>query len=96
MDLVWKLVCDGYCKDSSFMQGQQWNPKVEYVLYNNFHNKDTYIIIDLNFTKQIWDRLQHMHEGDTSSKETLVAALSKKEIVKYQCLKLFSMGDSQI
>jgi len=36
-------------------------------MYNNLHNKDLVTIIDLNSTEEIWDILQLMHEGDTSS-----------------------------
>lgn len=36
-------------------------------MYNNIHNKDLDTIIDLNSSKEIWDRLQLIHEGETSS-----------------------------
>jgi len=36
-------------------------------MYNNIHNKDLDIIIYLDSSKVIWDRLQLMHEGETSS-----------------------------
>ena len=48
---VWKLVCDGYCKDSPSVQERQWNAKEKCVMYKNLHNKDFDTIIDLNFSK---------------------------------------------
>ena len=48
---VWKLVSDGYCKDSPSMQEQQWNAKEKCVLYNSLHNKDLDLIMDLTSAK---------------------------------------------
>jgi len=36
-------------------------------IYNKLHNKDFDIVIDWKSAKEIPDRLQLMHEGDTSS-----------------------------
>ena len=61
---VWKLVCDGYCTDSPTVQEQQRNAKEKFVIYNNLHNKDLEVIMDLTSTKEIWDRLHFMHGVD--------------------------------
>ena len=64
---VWKLVCDDYYKDSPSAQEQRWNDKAKCTMYNNIHNKDLDTVRDLNSAKEIWYRLQLMHEGETSS-----------------------------
>jgi len=61
---VWKLVCDGYYKYSPSTQEKQWN------MFNNIHNKDLDTVIDVTYEKEIWDRLQLIHEGETSSSIT--------------------------
>ena len=35
------------------------------MIYNNLHNKDLELIMDLTSTKEIWDRLHFMHGVDT-------------------------------
>ena len=62
---VWKLVCDGYCTDSPTVKEKQRNAKAKCVIYNNLHNKDLELIMDLTSAKQIWDRLHFMHGVDT-------------------------------
>ena len=62
---VWKLVCDGYCKDSPTVKEQERNAKEKCVIYNNLHNKDLELIMDLTSAKEIWDRLYFMHRVDT-------------------------------
>lgn len=42
---VWKLVCDGYYKDSPSLQEQQWNANEKCLMINNLHNKDINIVI---------------------------------------------------
>lgn len=64
---VWKLVCDGYDKDTPSVQEQHWNAKAKCVIYNNLHNKDLNTIIDLKSAKEIWERLEFMHDGETSN-----------------------------
>ncbi len=67
---VWKLVCDGYCKYSPFVQEQQWDAKEKCVMYNNLHNKDLQTIKDLTSIKENWERLELMDEREiTSSNE---------------------------
>ena len=43
---VWKLVCDGYCKDSPTVKEQQRNAKAKCVILNSLHNKDLELIMD--------------------------------------------------
>ena len=62
---VWKLVCDGYCKDSPTVKEQQRNAKAKCVIYNSLHNKDLELIMDLTSAKEIWDRLHFIHGVDT-------------------------------
>ena len=62
---VWKLVCDGYCTDSPTVQEQHRNAKEKCVIFNNIHNRDLDLIMDLDTAKEIWDRLHFMHEVDT-------------------------------
>ena len=62
---VWKLVCDGYCTESPTVKEQQRNAKAKCVIYDNLHNKDLELIMDLTSAKEIWDRLNFMHGVDT-------------------------------
>ena len=62
---VWKLVCDGYCIDSPSVQEQDSNAKAKCMIFNNLHNKDLELIMDLTSAKEIWDRLHFMHGVDT-------------------------------
>ena len=62
---VWKLVCDGYCTDSPTVKEQQRNAKAKCVIYDNLHNKDLELIMDLTSAKEIWDRLHFIHGVDT-------------------------------
>ena len=48
---VWKLVCDGYCIDSTSLQEQQWNAKAKCMIYNSLHDKDLDLIMDLTSAK---------------------------------------------
>jgi len=38
-------------------------------MFNNLHNKDLDRVIDLTSAKEIWDRLQLIHEGETSAEK---------------------------
>ena len=48
---VWKLVCDGYRTNSPSLQEKQQNSKENCVIYNNIHNKDLDLIMDLTSAK---------------------------------------------
>ena len=48
---VWKLVCDGYCTDPPTVKEQQRNAKEKCVIYDNLHNKDLELIMDLTSAK---------------------------------------------
>ena len=48
-------------------------------MYKNIHNKDLDTIIDLNYSKEIWDRLQLIHEGETSSANTEKEKIKKNK-----------------
>ena len=48
---VWKLVCDGYYTDSPSFQEQQRNSKAKCVIYDNLHNNDFELIMDLTSAK---------------------------------------------
>lgn len=36
-------------------------------MFNNIHKKDIDAVIDLTYTKETWDSLHLMNEGDTNS-----------------------------
>jgi hypothetical protein len=72
------------------LQEQQWNAKEKCVMYNNLHNKDLDTIIDLNSAKEIWDRLQLMHEGETSSNSSVEKEKRKRKKKKIVKRKVFS------
>ena len=62
---VWKLLCEGYCKNSPIVKEQQRNAKAKCVIYNSLHNKDLELIMDLTSAKESWDRLHFIHGVDT-------------------------------
>ena len=54
-------------------------------MYNNLHNKDLDTIIDLNSAKEIWERLEFMHEGEISNNSAKDA--KRKSRKKKACQK---------
>ena len=82
---VWKLVCDGYCKDSPSVQEWHRNAKEKCVIFNSIHNKDLELIMDLTSAKEIWDRFHFMHGVDT--KYCIVKKENKIKKKKNSCQK---------
>lgn len=66
----------------------------ECVMFNNVHNNDLDAVIDLTSTKETWDSLHLMHEGDTSS--CIVKKEKEKSRKKFFCQAKFDIVLNEI
>jgi len=78
-------MCEGYKKYSPSKQEKQWNAQERSVMYNNLQNMDLETMIDLNSTKEIWERLRLIHEGDTGSNIVEKEKEKEKGLLEGQC-----------
>ena len=73
---VWKSVVDGYKelvvppKNDNRKKLSLNNSKTTNALLNGIYDSVYTIVINCSSTKEIWDKLQNIYEGDSKVKET--------------------------